>query len=120
MLPIPIEGTGPFREGKTDRLGFGQGGPGKGRGGGISTEGAKEDAEGPLTRIPSRLTPDRAPVYIGPSVKELPKEKPSKTPFFGVTPADIREAEEAIEREEIPPAFKHEVKEYFESLKGGQ
>jgi hypothetical protein len=40
-----------------------------------------------------------------------------KTPYYEVYESYKRDAEEAVGRESVPPAYKQPVKDYFESIK---
>jgi hypothetical protein len=44
---------------------------------------------------------------------------PSRVPYYEVIGDYSRAAEDALEREEVPPAYRGTVREYFESLQGG-
>jgi hypothetical protein len=44
---------------------------------------------------------------------------PVTTPYYEVYESYKKDAEDAISKEAVPPAYKQPVKEYFESLKPG-
>lgn len=55
-------------------------------------------------------------------VEQLPTktegtDSPVKTPYYDVYESYKKDAEDAISKESVPPAYKEPVKEYFESLK---
>ena len=55
-------------------------------------------------------------------VEQLPTkteatDAPVKTPYYDVYESYKKDAEDAISKEAVPPAYKEPVKEYFESLK---
>src|SRR5436305_4618175 len=44
----------------------------------------------------------------------------SKTPYFNVLPKYCKQAEKALERQQIPPDQQKRVRDYFESLQSGK
>lgn len=48
--------------------------------------------------------------------KQLPQADNAKSSYFKVYQSAKKEAEEAIAKEQIPPGYKKQVKDYFESL----
>ncbi|MCS6861068.1 MAG: hypothetical protein NZT92_12195 [Abditibacteriales bacterium] len=48
--------------------------------------------------------------------KQLPQADSAKSSYFKVYESAKKEAEEAIAKEQIPPGYKKQVKDYFESL----
>jgi hypothetical protein len=45
---------------------------------------------------------------------------PVRTPYYDVYESYKKDAEDAVSKEVVPPAYKQPVKEYFDSLKPGQ
>ena len=45
---------------------------------------------------------------------------PVRTPYYEVYESYKKDAEDAISKEAVPPAYKRPVKEYFESLQSDQ
>ena len=45
---------------------------------------------------------------------------PVRTPYYDVYESYKKDAEDAVSKEVVPPAYKQTVKEYFDSLKPGQ
>ena len=45
------------------------------------------------------------------------KLSPSQVPYYEADPSYTKEAEKALGNEEIPPAYRKQVKDYFDSLK---
>ena len=43
-----------------------------------------------------------------------------RTPYYDVYESYRRDAEDAVAKEQVPPAYKQNVKDYFENLKPGQ
>lgn len=62
--------------------------------------------EGEMYTAPTRGAPDQT--------------GPSRVPYYEVVGEYSRAAEEALEREEIPAAYRGTVREYFEALQGGR
>jgi hypothetical protein len=58
--------------------------------------------EGPELITPFRGAPDRTD---------------SKAPYYAVTPSALRQAEDAVAKEEVPAAYRKSVKDYFEGLR---
>lgn len=48
--------------------------------------------------------------------KQLPQADNPKSSYFKVYESAKKEAEDAVAKENIPPAYKEQVKNYFESL----
>jgi hypothetical protein len=42
----------------------------------------------------------------------------SKAPYYAVTPSALRQAEDALAKEEVPAAYRKPVREYFEGIRG--
>jgi len=60
--------------------------------------------EGPLARSPL-------------PVRTAPGDQPARVPYYKVVDTYRKVAAEAIEKEQIPPAYREQVKRYFESLR---
>lgn len=76
----------------------------------------KLDGDGVDTRIGGRMQ-GRGDVYLTPvPVKTAPRHSRAATPYYEVYDSYKREAEEALNKETIPPAYKQQVKDYFESI----
>jgi len=58
--------------------------------------------KGPELITPFRGSPDRSD---------------SKTPYYQVSPTALRQAEDALAKEEVPAAYRKAVKEYFEGIR---
>ena len=58
--------------------------------------------KGPELITPFRGSPDRTD---------------SKTPYYAVTPTALRQAEDALAKEEVPAAYRKSVKQYFEGIR---
>jgi hypothetical protein len=46
-----------------------------------------------------------------------PDRSDSKTPYYAVTPNALRQAEDALAREDVPAAYRKPVKQYFEGIR---
>ena len=64
----------------------------------------KYGSEGEVEQLPTRTEAQGGPV---------------QTPYYEVYESYKKDAEDAIAKEAVPPAYKQPVKEYFESLKPG-
>src|SRR6266542_2793445 len=62
-----------------------------------------QKGKGPELVTPFRGSPDRAD---------------SKTPYYAVNPTALRQAEDALAKEEVPAAYRKSVKQYFEGIRG--
>jgi hypothetical protein len=58
--------------------------------------------KGPELITPFRGSPDRTD---------------TKTPYYQVSPTALRQAEDALAKEEVPAAYRKAVKEYFEGIR---
>lgn len=47
-----------------------------------------------------------------------PDRSDSKTPYYQVSPTALRQAEDALAKEEVPAAYRKSVKQYFEGIRG--
>lgn len=47
-----------------------------------------------------------------------PDRSDTKTPYYSVNPTALRQAEDALAKEDVPAAYRKPVKEYFEGIKG--
>jgi hypothetical protein len=65
----------------------------------------REGGESYLSPSPTRGAPDRV--------------DPSRVPYYEVIGDYSRAAEDALESEEVPPAYRGTVRQYFDSLQGG-
>jgi hypothetical protein len=61
-----------------------------------------QKGKGPELVTPFRGAPDRTD---------------SKTPYYEVNPTALRQAEDALAKEEVPAAYRKPVKEYFEGIR---
>jgi hypothetical protein len=103
----------------------------QGKGGGVSDQRAQRTGDKRRwndvwsDRLPqTRQKLDRITGKMGSDgdVEQLPtqsdaKNGPVKTPYYEVYESYKKDAEDAISKESVPPAYKQPVKEYFESLK---
>jgi hypothetical protein len=103
----------------------------QGQGGGVSQQYANKTGDkrrwGDVwsDRLPkTRKKIDRITGQMGEDgeVEQLPtqseaKDGPVKTPYYDVYESYKKEAEDAVSKEAVPPAYKEPVKNYFESLK---
>jgi hypothetical protein len=100
-------------------------------GGGVSNQKSKRTGDqrrwedewaANLPRVHKQL--DRIHGKYGPNgeVEQLPTRTEAKggsasTPYYDVYESYKKDAEDAISKEAVPPAYKQPVKDYFESLK---
>jgi hypothetical protein len=93
-------------------------GPSSGAGGwggfrppaGAPTPSRKKDTlvKGVKGKGPELVTPFRG----------APDRSDSKATYYAVTPSALRQAEDALAKEEVPAAYRKPVKEYFEGIRG--
>jgi hypothetical protein len=58
----------------------------------------------------------KGPELITP-FRGAPDRTDSKTPYYAVNPTALRQAEDALAKEEVPAAYRKSVKEYFEGIR---
>ena len=46
-----------------------------------------------------------------------PDRSDTKTPYYSVTPTALRQAEDALTKEDVPAAYRKSVKQYFEGIR---
>jgi hypothetical protein len=46
-----------------------------------------------------------------------PDRSDSKTPYYSVNPTALRQAEDALSKEDVPAAYRNSVKQYFEGIR---
>jgi hypothetical protein len=46
-----------------------------------------------------------------------PDRSDTKTPYYSVSPTALRQAEDALAKEEVPAAYRKSVKQYFEGIR---
>lgn len=76
----------------------------------------------PVTATPERVrgsVREGGEAYAGPTRGAPDRVDPSRVPYYEVIGEYSRAAEDALEREEVPPAYRATVREYFGSLQGG-
>ena len=59
----------------------------------------------------------KGPVFITP-FRGSPDRSDTKTPYYSVSPTALRQAEDALAKEDVPAAYRKPVKQYFEGIKG--
>jgi len=104
-----------YSEGEALGFGPGMGGPGRGMGG------KAEMGEPPVDFVDAGLggaLNTKAPMLVSVTVRgEGESEEMLKTEYTEVLPRFLQDEEEALEKEEIPPAYKDYIRRYFEDLK---
>jgi hypothetical protein len=77
------------------------------------------ETSGDLTRVPGRIRPGGD--MVGIEERGAPEQvAPSRVPYYEVITGYSREAEEALAREEVPPAYRSVVRDYFDALQSGE
>ncbi len=77
------------------------------------------ETSGTLQRVPAQMNPSGGPV-TGTTTQGAPDVGSRSTvPYYEVMPEYSRVAEEALTKEEIPPAYRRTVREYFDALQSG-
>jgi hypothetical protein len=114
------EPNGRSQDGRpTDGQSEGQGPPQTGVGAG-SGEGSRPPAGVPATgkKIDTlvRGQKGKGPELITP-FRGAPDRSDSQIPSYAVTPAALRQAEDALAKEEVPAAYRKSVKQYFEGIR---
>ena len=105
-----------FAMGENRGMGPGMGGPGVGMGGSTGTLG-NPPVDFVDENLGGELDP-KAPMLVSVTVRGPgDAEEMLKTDYSEVLPSFEQEAEAALEKEEIPPAYKEYVRQYFEDLK---
>lgn len=101
------------------RLGRGNGGMGPNRGqgeGGNAEKGPDDGRPDDPTKVDGRLDPKG---NMGRSVrfKGVPRENEAREEFKQAVENAVKDAEESLEQDEVPPDARPYVKRYFEALK---
>lgn len=99
-------------------MGLGNGTAGYGKGGDNSNSGPTgklHDVKG-ITRVTSQLGKSGM-IFPAGETKGAPDETaPTSVPYTKVYPSYSKAAENALEKEQVPPAYRQRVKKYFSSL----
>ena len=107
-------GTGIYSEGESRNVGPGMGGPGIGIGGKAPVE--PEEVSFEPTRIKGRVRPGRVVGSFFAGGVQLKGE--ARLEYQKTVKAAAQEAAEAIQKEQIPRAYKEYVRGYFQELTG--
>ena len=95
-------------------------------------QGIPPDAEGASLYAPREADVEATPqgmragmrpggeMHTAPTRGAPDQVSPSRVPYYEVVGEYSRAAEEALEREEVPPAYRGTVRQYFESLQTGE
>ena len=59
----------------------------------------------------------KGPELITP-FRGAPDRSDTKTPYYSVSPTALRQAEDALAKEDVPAAYRKPVKDYFEGIRG--
>jgi len=76
------------------------------------------ETEGTLERVPGAVRPQGPMPAITERGAPTPGDR-SRVPYYEVLPGYSRAAEEALSREEVPPAYRSTVRDYFNALQSG-
>ncbi|MGD9494906.1 MAG: hypothetical protein AB7Y46_01225 [Armatimonadota bacterium] len=71
-----------------------------------------------LQQTPAQVRPD-GEMYTVPARGAPDEVGPSRVPYYEVVGEYSRAAEDALEREEVPPPYRATVRQYFDSLQSG-
>jgi hypothetical protein len=108
----------------------GQAKSGKGKGTGAAAQGAGGGAGGwggfrppagaptPSKKLDTMVKgiKGKGPELITP-FRGSPDRSDTKTPYYSVSPTALRQAEDALAKEDVPAAYRKPVKEYFEGIR---
>ncbi len=76
------------------------------------------ETSGSVARVPGQVRPQGEMMAV--TEKGAPvKVSESRVPYYEVLPEYSKAAEEALAREEVPPAYRTTVREYFKALQSG-
>jgi hypothetical protein len=118
-----MQGQDGFSQSGQAKSGQGQGQPG-GRPGGTGAGGwggfrPPAGSPTPSKKIDTMVKGQKGkgPELVTP-FRGAPDRSDSKAPYYAVTPSALRQAEDALTREEVPAAYRRSVKQYFEGIRG--
>jgi len=98
------------------------GGKGSPAGGGVGGWGGFRPPAGAPTPSKKLDTMVKGQKGKGPELitpfRGAPDRSDTKTPYYSVNPTALRQAEDALAKEDVPAAYRKPVKEYFEGIKG--
>ena len=79
------------------------------------------ETSGSLARVPGQVRPSPEGTMSVTSEKGAPTTgSDSRVPYYEVIGDYSKAAEEAIAREDVPPAYRSTVREYFKALEAGK
>jgi hypothetical protein len=125
--PGEMQGQDSFNKNGTAKGGQSQG-DGKGKKGGMPGGGGGAGGWGGFRPPAGAPTPSKkldtlvkgvkgkGPELVTP-FRGAPDRADTKTPYYSVTPTALRQAEDALTREEVPAAYRKSVKQYFENIR---
>ena len=101
--------------------GGGKGSPVQGAGGGVGGWGGYRPPAGSPTPSKKLDTMVKGVKGKGPELitpfRGSPDRSDTKTPYYSVSPTALRQAEDALAKEDVPAAYRKSVKQYFEGIR---